>query len=493
MPRLRDIAPDLIDMGGDIAGNLLTRRTTRNAAGALTGGIDQAGQRIADATNRAVGFQDRALEEQRGLAGTRRGVLRDASGRQEGLYRDRTALYAPYREGGSEGVAALRKLVEENPQFDVSKVTDDPGYRFGMDEGQKIIERANSARGVLNTGRAVKDLIRFANDYATTKVDAAEGRFNRAQQMRADRINALTGVGERAVAGTSAAASEFGNNAIDLARDESGVYGELGDQIGRSATNEGVLRLREAEALSNLDIDRGNVGAAEAVAGGNANRGLLDTAVNVGGSILNRVLGTGAATTAGVATPLLTAAGIPTALGAELAGLATIAQSAAPGSAAATAAMTPLTAAEASVLGGSQGLSGAITGFLTNPWTVGIGAALAVGSILWKKSQAHPKADEIVKTWEEPFHYNSLAPFAANWDNAVKSGKVTQQQGYEALGEYLQNYDDYLRKIDQWAGDDKNKKLVAGKSANNLWSTTVGPQLRRMQGEIAQLPQQVTV
>jgi hypothetical protein len=246
------------------------------------------------------------------------------------------------------------------------------------------------------------------------------------------------------------------------------------------------LRIGEGRSLAELDIDRGNINAAEAAQRGSLGQGLLNTGLDIGSSILGKALGlsgvSAAATTA--ATALTTAAGLPTALGAELAGLASIAQSVGPGSAA-------LNAAQAGAIGAKTGLSSAITGFLTNPWTIGIGAALAVGSIIWKKSQAHPKADELVQTWQNPYHENSLAPFHAQWDAAVKSGQVTQQQGYAALDQYLQNYEDYLNKITEWAGDNGDKKTVANQSANHLWNSTVGVQVRRMQNEIRQLPQEV--
>ena len=54
------------------------------------------------------------------------------------------------------------------------------------------------------------------------------------------------------------------------------------------------------------------------------------------------------------------------------------------------------------VSGGGGGLGSAMTGFLQNPWTIGIGAAIGVG-VLWAKSQAHHEANTWVQNFQNPF------------------------------------------------------------------------------------------
>lgn len=52
--------------------------------------------------------------------------------------------------------------------------------------------------------------------------------------------------------------------------------------------------------------------------------------------------------------------------------------------------------------GGAGGLGAAMTGFLTNPFTIAAGAAIGVG-ILWAKSQAHHEANTWVQQFQNPF------------------------------------------------------------------------------------------
>jgi hypothetical protein len=469
--RRRSRIPDLIDLGGDFLGNYLSRRTAGNAGNALRTGIDAAGQRISDASRRGMGFEEDALNEQRGLYSDRRQILRDALGRQEGLYgdqqntlnegldrqeglyRERRGGFEPYAARGRQALDAYGKLIEEPFKFDVSQVEKDPGYKYGMDEGIKGVGRFLSAKGTLNSGQE-KDFIRFARDYASKGVTDAFNRQMAERQNRFGEVSGLTGVGERAAGNQSAVSGDFanqiGDNAVnqanltgrfadrvgETARGESDIAGDFGDQLSRSATNRSALTLAEGANLADLELARGNVGADQAVQSGNATRGLVNTAVNAGTSILSKVLGGGGAG-AGV--------GATTASGIAMPSMATIATVAAP-----------------------------------------VAAAIAVGALI--KSQAHWEANDIVQNMEQPFHYKSLAPFAASWDAAIKAGTMTRQAGQEAFDGYLASWENYLNEIEKWAGNSSDRKKVANQSAANLYQTTVAPQIRRMQNEIAGLP-----
>lgn len=74
---------------------------------------------------------------------------------------------APYRQAGAQALGNLGKL------------TMDPGYQFGLDEGLRAVNANAAARGMGNSGATLKALTRFANDYATTKYnDAFSRQFN---------------------------------------------------------------------------------------------------------------------------------------------------------------------------------------------------------------------------------------------------------------------------------------------------------------------------
>jgi hypothetical protein len=99
-----------------------------------------------------------------------------------------------------------------------AEVQNDPGYAFGMQQGQQAIDRKIAASGGRVSGAAIKAAGRFGTDYATTKYGEAYQR----RQDRLNRLSALAGIGQTATAGTTMAGANS-TNAI------SGVLQNQGD------------------------------------------------------------------------------------------------------------------------------------------------------------------------------------------------------------------------------------------------------------------------
>lgn len=109
-------------------------------------------------------------------------------------------------------------------QFTGQDLQNEPGYQFGLSEGEKGINRAASARGGYDSGATLKSLLKYNEDYAGTKYDAA---FNRDQIVKNQMYNQLAGIsgtGQTATAQTAA----LGANAAN--------------QIGQSYQNAGDAR-----------------------------------------------------------------------------------------------------------------------------------------------------------------------------------------------------------------------------------------------------------
>ena len=64
------------------------------------------------------------------------------------------------------------------------------GLQFGLDEGNKALERRAAANGGYDSGATLKALARYANDYGTTK---AEGAYNRFMNDKSSIYNFLSG------------------------------------------------------------------------------------------------------------------------------------------------------------------------------------------------------------------------------------------------------------------------------------------------------------
>lgn len=75
----------------------------------------------------------------------------------------------------------------------------DPGYKFGLDEGRGALENSAAARRFLHTGSTLKDIIKYGTDYGTTKYDDAVARGQSIYSL-----NTSTGL----------AANQAGNSAI---------------------------------------------------------------------------------------------------------------------------------------------------------------------------------------------------------------------------------------------------------------------------------------
>lgn len=234
------------------------------AAGATAYGASQS----ADAARDAAKIQGRAAEQ--------------ANLTQRELFEQTRQDVAPYRNIGYRALTQLQRgflrgespsprppSFEQAPRFSGQvNLTEDPGYQFRLQEGQRALERSAAARGGLLSGNQLRDLTRFgqwlasqeygaAFDRALTRYNADANRsesqygrdlqsylldYNRFQQDRVNRFNrlsALAGLGQTA-------AQQLGNDRANLGQQISqntlgaanaAAAGRIGSQ---NAINQGV-------------------------------------------------------------------------------------------------------------------------------------------------------------------------------------------------------------------------------------------------------------
>jgi hypothetical protein len=158
------------------------------------------------------------------------------------------ANQAPYLAAGK---TALGQLAAENDTaLDQSKIQMDPGYQFGLTQGQQAIDRQTAAGGGRISGAALKAAAQYGTDYGTSGYSAAYSRQNQARTDRLNRLAALAGVGQTATqnvaahgANTTGANSALmvaaGNNAGAAQLAQGNIWGNAGNQLaalyGRSA------------------------------------------------------------------------------------------------------------------------------------------------------------------------------------------------------------------------------------------------------------------
>ena len=123
-----------------------------------------------------------------------------ANALQKYQYDTTRADYAPYRAAGSAAVGGLTNLLQ-NP----NSITNDPGYKFGLDQGQTAIDRSAASAGGLYSGATLKALSRYGSDYGSTKLNESFNRLSSVAQLGA------TGTAGTANAGTNYV-NQVGNN-----------------------------------------------------------------------------------------------------------------------------------------------------------------------------------------------------------------------------------------------------------------------------------------
>jgi hypothetical protein len=134
---------------------------------------------------------------------------------------------APYRAAGTQALTQLQGEMGAMPT--AAEVMSDPGYQFGLQQGQLALDRKAAAAGGRVSGAALKAASQYATDYASTGYGAAYQR----RQDRLNRLSALAGIGQ--------------------------VANSQNAQVGANTSN----------AISNLQSGQGNAAGAASIARGN--------------------------------------------------------------------------------------------------------------------------------------------------------------------------------------------------------------------------------
>jgi hypothetical protein len=154
------------------------------------------------------------------------------------------ANQAPYLAAGKTALSTL--AAENDVPLDQSQVQLDPGYQFGLQQGQQAINRQTAAAGGRISGAALKAAAQYGTDYATTGYSAAYSRANQARTDRLNRLAALAGIGQTATqnvnaVGASTASTNSalmtaaGNNAGAASLAQGNIWGNATNQLAALA------------------------------------------------------------------------------------------------------------------------------------------------------------------------------------------------------------------------------------------------------------------
>ena len=135
----------------------------------------------------------------------------------------------------------------------------EPGYDFRLSEGMKALERSSAAGGRTLGGRAAKELTRFNQGFASHEYGRAEGRFQRNQENRYNRLMGLSGQGQGAanvMSGDVMSSARYGADAeAGIGRYKADTFREGGLFAGNLYAQAGAFR---AEGTRDTGIFAGN-------------------------------------------------------------------------------------------------------------------------------------------------------------------------------------------------------------------------------------------
>lgn len=126
-------------------------------------------------------------------------AAREAAALQNQQFLQTRADMAPWREAGGRALGQLEAgLPDLTRRFSLADFEVDPGYFFRQAEGEKALDRAASARGMLTSPASLQALLRFNQDLASQEFGNAFNRFNIGQGNEYNRLAGLAGTGQTA-------------------------------------------------------------------------------------------------------------------------------------------------------------------------------------------------------------------------------------------------------------------------------------------------------
>lgn len=196
------------------------------------------------------------------------GAQKDAANRsidaQYSMYSQNREDLSPYRMAGENALTSLQDQLPylTSPiRMDQASLEQTPGYQFTLQQGLKGVQNSAAARGLANSGAALKG----AAQYATGLADNTYlNQFNLENTNRTNAYNRLLGVsqlGQNAAAQTGA----FGQQA---ANQVSNAYGSIGDAQAAAA-------LAQGKGISDASGSVGNLYLLNALMKNNGGTGLF--------------------------------------------------------------------------------------------------------------------------------------------------------------------------------------------------------------------------
>lgn len=155
--------------------------------------------------------------------------------------------FSPWRDTGAQALDSLWSGIQ-NGDFTVGEIdlTQDPGYQFRMDQGNKALDASAAARGMLLSGAQQQAVTDYSQGMASQEYANA---YAREANKKANQYNMLSGLSSQGLAAsaqqagaTSQLAQTSGNILSNLGTSNSNLTTSLGNAAAQSAIDQGQAR-----------------------------------------------------------------------------------------------------------------------------------------------------------------------------------------------------------------------------------------------------------
>lgn len=216
----------------------------------------------------SAGLESRGISK---AAQAQQDAARQSNDLLRSMYDQNRQDIAPWREAGAASLGRLQEMLglSGNAQapgygslmqgFSGADVATEPGYQFGLQQGEQSIDRSAGAQGKRYSGATLKALQRYGQDYAGTKFNEA---FARDTSTKNRMFNQLSGV-----AGTGQTATQ------NIGQQGMGMVGQVGQNLMGAGNVNGASALARGNMLADL-LNQGISGWNRRSSGGRAGIGV---------------------------------------------------------------------------------------------------------------------------------------------------------------------------------------------------------------------------
>jgi hypothetical protein len=266
-----------------IIGGFQGSSAAHNAANAQVKGYTAATNDVGEAVSQANPVLSAAVSQAENYAGGNAANAESwaggaantaANGANNAATTANTTLLSPYVTNGGTASNQLSNLTSAGFRFDPSQVANTPGYQFNLQQGEKAIANSMAAKGMGQSGAAIKAGDMFAQNLASNTYQQAFGNALSTYNTNVSSLLPQTqlGLGASGMAGSNLMnAAEYGGNITTNAAEYAGNAGLQAAEYGGNAGMWGGGQM--ASNLLNAGVYAGNAAAnsGAAIANGDIN------------------------------------------------------------------------------------------------------------------------------------------------------------------------------------------------------------------------------